>query len=103
MSKKIRLVKTTIYVKHDEIKDLEGTDFDNLQSAHKNFVSKNGKGKDCISIVRVVPSLASENIVDVELVAFNEDIDFVNETDAEALRNSWNLNRDFANKRVKFE
>ena len=81
--KKLRLVKVTIYVKHDEFNDLEGTDFNGLQLALKNFVSKNGKGKDCISIVRVLPTLASENTVDVELVAFNEDIDLIDETDVE--------------------
>ena len=81
--KKLRLIKTTIYVKHDEFNELEGTDFEGLQSALKNVVSKNGKGKDCISIVRVLPTLASENTVDVELVAFNEDIDLIEETDAE--------------------
>ncbi len=62
---KLRLVKTTIYVKHDEFSELEGTDFDGLQLALKNIVSKNGKGKDCISIVRVIPTLASENTHDL--------------------------------------
>ena len=83
MSKKLRLVKATIYVKHNEFNELEGTDFDGLQSALKSFVSKNRKGKDCISIVRVLPTLASENTVDVELVAFNENIDLIDETDIE--------------------
>ena len=81
--KKLRLIKTTIYVKHDEFNELEGTDFDALQLALKNVASKNGKGKDCISIVRVLPTLASENTADVELVAFNEDIDLIDETDIE--------------------
>ena len=81
--KKLRLVKTTIYVKHDEFNELEGVDFNVLQMALKNIVSKNGKGKDCISIVRVLPTLASENTVDVELVAFNEDIDLIDETNVE--------------------
>ncbi len=81
--KKLRLVKTTIYVKHDEFNELEGVDFNVLQIALKNVVSKNGKGKDCISIVRVLPTLASENTVDVELVAFNEDVDLIDETNVE--------------------
>ena len=81
--KKLRLVKTTIYVKHNEFNELQGTDFDGLQLALKNIVSKNGKGKDCISIVRVLPTLASENTADVELVAFNEDIDLFNGTGIE--------------------
>ena len=81
--KKLRLIKTTIYVKHDEFNELEETDFDALQLALKNVASKNGKGKDCISIVRVLPTLASENTADVELVAFNEDIDLIDETDIE--------------------
>ena len=83
MSKKLRLIKSTIYVRHDQFNELEGTDFDGLQLALKNIVSKNGKGKDCVSIVRVLPTLASENTADVELVAFNEDIDFIEETDME--------------------
>ena len=78
--KKIRLVKTTIYVKYDEFNELDGTDFNGLQLALKNIVSKSGKGKDCISIVRVLPTLAYENTADVELVAFNEDIDLIDET-----------------------
>ena len=81
--KKLRLVKTTIYVKHDEFNELQDTDFETLQLTLKNIVSKNGKGKDCISVVRVIPTLASENTVDVDLVAFNEDIDLLDETDVE--------------------
>ncbi len=82
MSKKLRLIKTNIYVRHDQFDDLEGTDFGELQESLKNFVSKRGVGKDCISIVRVLPTLASENTVDVELVVFNEDLNLVNETNA---------------------
>lgn len=82
MSKKLRLIKTTIYVRHDQFNELEGTDFNELQESLRLFVSKKGNGKDCVSIVRVLPTLASENTVDIELVAFSEDIDFINETDA---------------------
>ena len=35
--KKLRLVKTTIYVKHDEFNELEGTDFDGLQEESQYF------------------------------------------------------------------
>ena len=82
MSKKVRLIKTTIYVRHDQFNELEGTDFNELQESLRSFVSKKGNGKDCVSIVRVLPTLASENTVDIELVAFSEDIDFIHETDA---------------------
>ena len=40
-----------------------------------------------------------ETILEEDTIVIAE----LNETDAEALRNSWNLNKDFANKRVKFE
>ena len=83
MSKKLRLIKTNIYVKHDQLKELEDADFIGLQDSLKNYISARGNGKNCVSIVRVIPTLASENTVDVELVAFREDIDFVNETDAD--------------------
>ena len=45
-------------------------------------MSKRGDGRNCVSIVRVFPTLASSNTVDVELTAFNEDINFIDETDA---------------------
>lgn len=82
MAKKLRLIKMSIYIKHDQFKELEDVDFDSMQNALKQFVSKRGNGKDCVSIVRVFPTLASSNTVDVELTAFNEDIDFIGETDA---------------------
>ena len=82
MRKKLRLIKVTIYF-NDEFSRLAGTDFDGLQLALKNFISSNGKGQDCVSIVRVLPTLASETTVDVELITFNkEDIDLVNKTNA---------------------
>ena len=82
MTEKLRLIKTNIYIRHDQFKELEDVDFDSLQEALKNFISKNGKGKSCVSIVRVFPALASSNTVDIELTTFNEDIDFINETNA---------------------
>lgn len=82
MSKKLRLIKVNIYARHDQFDALEGTDFGELQESLKNFVSKRGGGKDCVSIVRVLPTLAAENTVDVELVTFNEDLNLVNDTNA---------------------
>lgn len=82
MSKKLRLIKTSIYVKHDQFNELEGVDFDELQDSLKQFISKKDNGKDWVSIVRVFPTLASSNTVDVELTAFNEEIDFISETNA---------------------
>lgn len=82
MSKKLRLIKTSIFIKHDQFKELEDVNFDELQDSLKQFFSKRGNGKDCVSIVRVFPTLVSSNTVDVELTAFNEDIDFLDETDA---------------------
>ncbi len=67
MSKKLRLIKTTIYVRHDQFNELEGTDFNELQEPLRSFVSKKGNSKDCVSIVRVLPTLASENTVDIEI------------------------------------
>lgn len=82
MAKKLRLIKTSIYVKRDEFSNLEGVDFSGLQAELKNLMSKRGDGRNCVSIVRVFPTLASSNTVDVELTAFNEDINFIDETDA---------------------
>ncbi len=82
MARKIRLIKTTFYIKHNDFNELENTDFSELQNELRDFFSKRGNGKDCLSIVRVLPTLASSNTADVELVAFTEDIDFINETNA---------------------
>ena len=81
MSRKTRLIKTTVYIRHDQINELEGADFNELEQALKQLCSKNGSGKSCVSIVRIIPAFVSTNTVDVEFVAFNEDIDFLEEED----------------------
>ncbi len=43
--KKLRLVKTTIYVKYDEFNELEGTDFNGLQLALKILFQRTVKEK----------------------------------------------------------
>ncbi len=82
MGKKLRLIKMNIYVCHDQFSELEGTDFDELQETLRLFASYKGRGKDCVSIVRVLPTLAFENTIDVELVAFNESGDLITDTNA---------------------
>lgn len=81
MAKKLRLIKTSIYVKQDQFIRLNNVDFDGLQKILKQFFSKKGNGKDCVSIVRAFPTLATSNTIDIELAAFREDIDFINKTD----------------------
>ena len=79
MSKKTRLVKTSIYIRQDQISELNGTDFTELERSLKELCSKSGNGKNCVSIVRIIPTFASTNTVDVEFAAFNEDFDFIEE------------------------
>lgn len=87
MARKLRLIKTSIYVKHDQFSTLNNVDFNNLQNALKQYISKRGDGKDCTSIVRVFPTLASSNTVDIELAAFREDIDLVNNIVVDGITN----------------
>lgn len=82
MSKKTRLIKTNVFVCHDQLSRLDSADLSELQETLRNYISKRGKGQDCVSILRIIPTLASENSIDIELVAFAEDIDFIHETDA---------------------
>lgn len=82
MSKKIRLVRANLFVKHDQIQELQGTSLKELQIALRFYISKRTNGKQCVSIVRVIPVLASDNTAEVELAAFNEDISLIHDTDA---------------------
>ena len=80
--KKLRLIKTSVFVRHDQLTQLQETDFIGLQDALKNYFSKRGNGKNCVSILRIFPVLSSENSIDIELTAFNEDKDFLGSTQA---------------------
>ncbi len=82
MAKKSRVIKVSIYVKFEEFDHLKGAKLGDLQESLRRFMSKRGNGKDCASIVRVIPTFAPSNTVEVELVALNENIDFVNDTNA---------------------
>lgn len=82
MSRKLRLIKTSIYVQYDQFNELKDVNFAELQGCLKQFFSKRGDGKNCVSIVRVFPTLASSNTIDIELAAFHEEISFLDETDA---------------------
>ncbi len=82
MAKKFRLIITSLYIKHDQFNELGVVNFNALQESLKQYISRRGNGKDCVSIVRAFPVMASSNTADVELTAFNENINFINETDA---------------------
>ncbi len=82
MAKKLRVVKALIYVKFNEFKALQGVNIGALQDSLRQYISRKGNGKDCLCLVAVVPTFAASNFVEVELVALNENIDFVNDTDA---------------------
>ena len=84
MAKKPRIIKASVYVRFDEFDRLKGVRLGDLQESLRQFMSKRGNGKDCASIVRVIPTFAPSNTVEVELIALNEDIDFISETNAES-------------------
>ncbi len=77
MSKKLRMIITSIYVKQDDMKNIENADLSSLQYDLKCLMSKRNDGKNCVSILRVFPTIASSNTANIELAAFDENVDLL--------------------------
>ena len=81
MSKKLRSIEVNIYINHQEFNQLGDLDLSTLQESLRFAVSAKENGKNCISVVRIIPTIATTNTVNIHLVAFKEDIDFTGDED----------------------
>lgn len=76
--RKIRIIRLDLYVKHENVKDLEGTDFTAFEEHLRNAIMDQEIAS--IAVVKVFPVLASCNTANAEINAMGESIDFIHET-----------------------